>query len=165
MNAGAYGGEMSQVLKTVTSLTEDGDIVVRKASECGFGYRKSIFMENREIILSADFSLTKGDPMEIKNKIDDLNRQRAEKQPLNYPSAGSFFKRPMGHFAGRLIEDAGLKGLQIGGAQVSELHAGFIINKGRATPEDVIALMRAVQKTVFDKFGVKLEPEVQIIGL
>lgn len=165
MNAGAYGGEMGKVLKTVTSLDERGNINVRKSEDCGFSYRKSIFMTNNEIIIAADFELYHDDPAEIKSRMDELNRQRAEKQPLNYPSAGSFFKRPEGYFAGKLIQDAGLKGLAVGGAQVSDLHAGFVINRNNATPEDIIDLMKIVQETVFDKFGVNLEPEVRIIGL
>jgi len=165
MNAGAYGGEMSQVLKTVTSIAQDGKLHVRKTAECGFGYRHSIYMENNEIILSADFELYHDDPKAIEERMAELTKQRVEKQPLQYPSAGSFFNRPEGHFAGQLIEDAGLKGLQIGGAQVSDLHAGFIINKDNASPEDIIDLMKVVQETVLDKFGVKLEPEVRIIGL
>lgn len=165
MNAGAYGGDISQVLKSVTSLDEEGHIHVRKAAECDFSYRHSIFMTNKEIILSADFELYPDDPAAIKARMDELARMRASRQPLNYPSAGSFFKRPEGHFAGKLIEDAGLKGLQIGGAQVSELHAGFIINKDHASPEDIIDLMRVIQETVMYKFGVRLDPEVRIIGL
>lgn len=165
MNAGAYGGEMSKVLKTVTSIDENGKIHVRKADECEFWYRHSIFMENHEVVLSADFELYRDDPNEIEARIADLTKQRTTKQPLQYPSAGSFFKRPEGHFAGKLIEDAGLKGLQVGGAQVSDLHAGFIINKDNASPEDIIDLMKIIQETVMDKFGVMLEPEVQIICL
>ena len=165
MNAGAYGGEMSQVLKSVTSIDTEGNIHTRPASECEFSYRHSIFMENNEVILSADFELYQDNPEEIEKRIAELTKQRTTKQPLSYPSAGSFFKRPEGYFAGKLIEDAGLKGLQIGGAQVSDLHAGFIINKDNASPEDIIDLMKVVQETVFNKFGVKLEPEVQIVGL
>ena len=165
MNAGAYEGEMAKVLKTVTSIDEDGKLHVRNASECDFSYRHSIFMENGEVILSADFELTKDDPKEIEKRMAELTKRRQEKQPLSFPSAGSFFKRPEGHFAGRLIEDAGLKGLELGGAAVSDLHAGFIINKNNASPEDIISLMKIVQETVKDKFGVMLEPEVRIIGL
>ena len=156
---------MSKVLKTVTSIDADGKLHVRKASECKFGYRHSIFMENHEVILSADFELYHDDPKAIEERIAELTRQRIAKQPLQYPSAGSFFKRPEGYFAGKLIEDAGLKGLQIGGAQVSDLHAGFIINKDNASPEDIIDLMNVIIETVMDKFGVNLSPEVQIIGL
>lgn len=165
MNAGAYGGEMAKVLKTVTSIDTEGNIHVRNADECEFSYRHSIFMENKEVILSADFELYPDDAAEIEKRIADLTKQRTSKQPLSYPSAGSFFKRPEGYFAGKLIEDAGLKGLSVGGAQVSELHAGFIINKGNASPEDIIDLMKVVQETVKNKFDVLLEPEVQIIGL
>ncbi len=165
MNAGAYGGEMSKVLKSVTSLDDKGHIHVRTPEECGFSYRRSVFMDNKELILSADFELYRDDPEEIKRRIADLSRERSAKQPLSYPSAGSFFKRPEGYFAGKLIQDAGLKGCSIGGAQVSELHAGFIINRGGASAEDIVSLMKHVQKTVFDKFGVELKPEVQIIGL
>jgi len=165
MNAGAYGGEMSKVLKTVTSIDENGKLHVRKADECDFGYRHSIFMENHEVVIAADFELYHDDPEKIEERIAELTKQRVEKQPLSYPSAGSFFKRPEGNFAGKLIEDSGLKGLQVGGAQVSDLHAGFIINKDNASPEDIIDLMKLVQETVYDKFGVMLEPEVKIIGL
>ncbi len=165
MNAGAYGGEMAKVIKTVTSLDSKGKIHVRTADECEFAYRHSIFMSNHEVILSADFELYPDDPNEIEKRISELTKQRVAKQPLQYPSAGSFFKRPGGFFAGKLIEDAGLKGVQIGGAQISDLHAGFLINKDNASPEDIIDLMKIVQETVMDKFGVKLEPEVQIVGL
>ena len=165
MNAGAYGGEMAKVLKSVTSLDDKGEIHVRKADECDFSYRHSIFMTNKEVILSAEFELYRDDPEEIKKRIAELSRERSAKQPLSYPSAGSFFKRPEGYFAGKLIQDAGLKGYSVGGAQVSELHAGFIINKGGATAADIIELMHVVQSKVFEQFGVELKPEVQIIGL
>ncbi|MBR6025712.1 MAG: hypothetical protein IK069_03045, partial [Firmicutes bacterium] len=149
----------------VTSLDEKGEIHVRKADECDFSYRHSIFMANKEVILAAEFELYRDDPEEIKKRIAELSRERSAKQPLSYPSAGSFFKRPEGYFAGKLIQDAGLKGYSVGGAQVSELHAGFIINRGGATAADIIELMHVVQNKVFEQFGVELKPEVQIIGL
>ncbi len=155
MNAGAYGGTIADVCFEVESLPQTDTF--------DFSYRHSAFMEQGAIILSAAFRLRKGDPEEINAKVADLTAQRKAKQPLSYPSAGSFFKRPEGYFAGKLIQDAGLKGVSVGGAQVSELHAGFIINKGGASSSDVIGLMHLVQKTVFDRFGVQLVPEVRII--
>jgi UDP-N-acetylmuramate dehydrogenase len=166
MNAGAYGGEMKDVLVSVRTMDIFGRIRDWKAEELELSYRHSCFMDDRtQIIISAVIRLPRGDRADIEAKMKDLAERRREKQPLQYPSAGSFFKRPEGHFAGKLIEDAGLKGLQIGGAQVSDLHAGFIINKDRATATDVIELMHVVQETVLDRFGVRLEPEVQIIRL
>lgn len=162
MNAGAYGGEMSNIVKSVTYL-ENGDIK-RIESGFGFGYRKSLFADLGAVVLEAEIQLKKGNPDEIKAKMEDYKERRTEKQPLNFPSAGSVFKRPEGHFAGRLIEDAGLKGFQIGGAKVSEKHAGFIINTGGATADDVLALIKHIQKTVKEKFDVWLETEVKIMG-
>lgn len=164
MNAGAYGGEMKQVLVSVRSMDLSGNIIERKAEDLGLSYRKSIFQENGEFILSAIIRLERGDRDAIEAKMRDLAAQRTAKQPLSFPSAGSFFKRPEGHFAGKLIEDCGLKGLRVGGAQVSSLHAGFVINCGGASATDVIDLMKVVQETVLDRFGVMLEPEVRIIG-
>ena len=155
MNAGAYGGTIADICFEVESLPQ--------INSFDFSYRHSTFMEKGAVVLSAAFRLKKGDPEAINAKVSELTAQRKAKQPLAYPSAGSFFKRPEGYFAGKLIEDAGLKGVSVGGAQVSELHAGFLINKGGATSSDVIDLMHLVQKTVMDRFGVSLEPEVRII--
>lgn len=164
MNAGAYGGEMKDVITEVTYIDDDGKVKTLPCSECGFGYRKSVFSEGNKIIISAKLTLKKGNKDEIVATMRDLNARRKEKQPLEYPSAGSTFKRPEGHFAGALIEEANLKGYTIGGAQVSEKHAGFLINTGNATARDVCDLIAHVQKTVKEKSGVDLEPEVRIIG-
>ena len=162
MNAGAYGGEMKQVLADVTALWPDG---VRHMSveEAQLSYRHSIFSESDGVVLGATVRLTKDDPAAIRERMDDLMARRKASQPLEYPSAGSTFKRPAGNFAGTLIEKTGLKGLTVGGAQVSEKHAGFVINVGGATCGDVQALIEEVQKRVFDASGVHLEPEVKII--
>jgi len=165
MNAGAYGGEMKDIVDSVTLVSRDGRTLrTVKGEDMDFGYRHSILEETGEVAVSVKLKLNKGNREEIAAKMQEFMKRRNEKQPVQYPSAGSFFKRPEGYFAGRLIQDAGLKGLSVGGAQVSELHSGFIINKGNATAEDIIDLMRLVQNTVYDKFGVKLEPEVRIIG-
>ena len=155
MNAGAYGGTIADICFEVESLPS--------VDSFDFSYRHSAFMEKGAVILCAAFRLKKGDPEQISAAVADITAKRKAKQPLAYPSAGSFFKRPEDYFAGKLIEDAGLKGKSVGGAQVSELHAGFIINRGGASSSDVIDLMHLVQKTVFDRFGVKLTPEVRII--
>ncbi|HAL62814.1 MAG: UDP-N-acetylmuramate dehydrogenase [Firmicutes bacterium] len=162
MNAGAYGGEMSDIVKSVTYL-ENGEI---KKIENGFdfGYRKSLFAKIGAVVLEAELQLKKGNTDEIKAKMEDYKVRRTEKQPLNFPSAGSVFKRPEGHFAGGLIEDAGLKGFETGGAKVSEKHAGFIINTGDATASDVLKLIKHIQKTVKEKYGVELETEVKLMG-
>lgn len=164
MNAGAYGGEMKDVVTEVSFIDSKGTVKTIPCSECDFGYRKSIFSKGDKIIISAKFTLKKGNREEISAKMRELNGKRKEKQPLEYPSAGSTFKRPEGHFAGSLIEQAGLKGYTLGGAQVSEKHAGFIINTGNATAKDVCELIEYVKNTVFEKFGVQLEPEVKITG-
>lgn len=165
MNAGAYDGEMKDIVETVTLVSKDGETVrTVKGEDMDFGYRHSILEETGEVAVSVRLKLTKGDHDEIAAKMQELMKRRNEKQPVQYPSAGSFFKRPTGYFAGKLVQDAGLKGLTVGGAQVSELHSGFVINKGGATATDIIELMHLVQNTVYDKFGVKLEPEVRIIG-
>ena len=164
MNAGAYGEEMSGVIKTVKYIDTDGKVLEVPANECGFGYRKSIFTDSGKVILSCTFELKHGNADEIKAKTADLTQRRVTKQPLDKPSAGSTFKRPEGHFAGGLIEQAGLKGYSIGGAAVSEKHAGFVINTGSATASDVIALIGYIKKTVYEKYGVMLEPEVKLIG-
>jgi UDP-N-acetylmuramate dehydrogenase len=165
MNAGAYKGDMSKVVKRVHILKADGkEDYYLSGEEMGFGYRKSVLMEGRDIILSVTLELSLGDKDEITRTMEDFNGRRKEKQPLNFPSGGSFFKRPTGNFAGTLIQDSGLKGTTIGGAQVSELHAGFIINKGGATATDILTLMEVVQKRVYEKSGITLEPELRIIG-
>ena len=164
MNAGAYDHELKEVLLSVSSINHLGMMKDRKAEDCGLGYRHSIFMENGEVILGVKLFLKPDSRMDISDRMKEYTQRRNSKQPVHLPSAGSFFKRPEGHFAGKLIEDAGLKGLQIGGAQVSPMHAGFIVNNGGATATDVLDLMRVVQETVLDKSGVMLEPEVRIVG-
>ncbi len=164
MNAGAYGGEMKDIIENVTFICPDGMIKTETADKLDFSYRHSMFMQGGYIILSCKIKLKKGDYDEIKSAMDDFNSRRNEKQPLNFPSAGSTFKRPEGYFAGKLIQDAGLMGYSIGGAQVSEKHAGFVVNKGGATAKDVLNLIEHIQKTVREKFGVDLEPEVRLIG-
>ena len=160
MNAGAYGGEMKDVVTSVTHLTQDGDIVTLPLDELDFSYRHSVYKENNSIILSATIELKPGDKDEIKALMDDILNRRKTKQPLEYPSAGSVFKRPEGNFAGTLIEQCGLKGKTIGGAQVSEKHAGFIINVGGATCDDVLNLVKFVQETVQRETGYFLEREI-----
>lgn len=164
MNAGAYGGEIKDILESAEILETDGSRCVVTAEELELGYRTSNILPLGRTVLSARFRLSKGDPEEISAKMKDLNGRRKEKQPLEYPSAGSTFKRPEGYFAGKLIEDAGCKGLTVGGAQVSEKHAGFVINVGDATAKDVEELIRQVQKRVLDQSGVMLEPEIKMTG-
>lgn len=164
MNAGAYGGEMRDVLKEVTVLTKDGTIKRLLSEELEMGYRTSVVKRLDYIVLEAVISLEKGDQTAICERMRELARQRISKQPLEYPSAGSTFKRPEGYFAGKLIMDAGLRGYQVGGAQVSEKHCGFVINAGNATAQDVYRLMQDVQERVMDRFGVRLEPEVKFLG-
>ena len=165
MNAGAYGSDIAAVLKSATVMSPDGAVRECPAEELALSYRHSSLMNSGDIVLEATFLLKAADQEEIEALVRDLTQRRTSKQPLQYPSAGSFFKRPEGHFAGALIEQAGLKGLQLGGAQVSPLHAGFIVNTGDATATDVIDLMKVVQETVLHSSGVLLEPEVRIIGL
>ncbi len=165
MNAGAYGGEIKDVLESVKAVSvKTGEIYEIPLEKLDLSYRHSIFAETGDVIISAVFRLEKGDMAEIEEKMKDFAWKRNSKQPLQYPSAGSFFKRPEGHFAGKLIQDAGLKGVSVGGARVSEKHSGFIINTGGATAKDIIDLMHLVQNTVYDKSGVMLEPEVRIVG-
>lgn len=164
MNAGAYDGEMKDVVIETTSINTAGEIVTLKGAEHDFGYRKSIFQKQDMTVLEVKMRLEKGGQDKIKEKMQALNSRRREKQPLNLPSAGSVFKRPEGHYAGQLIENAGLRGFRIGGAQVSEKHCGFIVNTGDATAADIIALIRWVQKKVFQSSGVMLEMEVKILG-
>lgn len=163
MNAGAYGGELSQIVEFVDVL-ENGVISRVSGADMRYAYRHSRLMETGGIALKTGFRLKKGESRAILDLMNELNARRRDKQPLAYPSAGSFFKRPQGYFAGTLIEQAGLKGKTVGGAQVSEKHAGFLINTGNATAQDVLDLMAFVQKTVYEKFGVRLEPEVRILG-
>ena len=163
MNAGAYGGEMSQVLSEVKVLCHDGTIKWKKKCELELGYRKSNILANKEIVLAARLKLKYGDKETIKAAVIDLNNRRKEKQPLEYPSAGSTFKRPEGYFAGKLIDDAGLRGFRLGGAAVSSKHCGFVINYDNATSKDVKDLIQYVKDRVYEKFGVKLECEVRMI--
>ena len=164
MNAGAYGGEMKDVLYSCTHIDSDGNIGTLTKDQLDLGYRRSAYTDNGYTIISATLKLQKGDKTEIKEAMNDKLRRRKEKQPLEFPSAGSTFKRPEGYFAGALIEDCQLKGYTIGGAQVSEKHAGFVINRGGATSTDILNLIKHIQDTVFEKHGVKLETEVKIIG-
>lgn len=163
MNAGAYGGEMKDVVKKVGYLDSDGEIREISGADAGFGYRKSIFVDSDKIILYAELELEKGDIKKITETMQDLNQRRKDKQPLNFPSAGSTFKRPEGYFAAKLIEDSGLKGYSVGGAKVSEKHAGFVVNFDNATASDVKKLMEDVKNIVLEKFGVELEPEVKFL--
>lgn len=163
MNAGAYNGEICRVLERVDYLDETGTAHTATPAECGFSYRRSVFGQRPWLITGALFTLAHGSAAEIRGRMAQLNRQRREKQPLEYPSAGSTFKRPQEYFAAALIEECGLKGLSVGGAQVSEKHSGFVINRGGATCGDVLALMAQVQARVMEKTGVLLEPEVEIL--
>ncbi|MBM6854331.1 UDP-N-acetylmuramate dehydrogenase [Mediterraneibacter glycyrrhizinilyticus] len=164
MNAGAYGGEMKQVLKTAVVLTPEGQIVTIPAEEMGMGYRTSIVSKMDYVVLEAVLSLKRGRKAEIRARMDELREKRVEKQPLEYGSAGSTFKRPEGYFAGKLIQDAGLRGFRIGNAQVSEKHCGFVINLGGATAAEVSELMTEVVRRVEETSGVTLKPEVKRIG-
>ena len=165
MNAGAYGGEMKDIVKSVKMLDmETMEIVTKSVDEMEFSYRTSIVKKHPYLVLEVVMKLSKGEATLIKARMDELKEQRTEKQPLEYPSAGSTFKRPEGYFAGKLIQDSGLKGYKIGGAQVSEKHSGFIINIGNATAEDVFNLIKHVQQKVLDDFGVELTPEVIMLG-
>ena len=164
MNAGAYGGELSQVVTKVRVMNTDGEVVTLEKEELLLGYRTSVFKKEPYVILEVFMELRKGDKQEILGKMDEYTKARIEKQPLEYPSAGSTFKRPEGYFAGKLIMDAGLRGYQVGGAQVSEKHCGFVINKGNATATDIRILMRDVAKKVKEQFGVDLEAEVILLG-
>ena len=164
MNAGAYGAQMEDVLEEVTFLTDDGKIKTLPKEELDLGYRKSIFSKNGGIILSCTMKLKKGDKAIIEEKMSELTKRRVEKQPLEFPSAGSTFKRPEGYFAGKLIEDSGLKGYSSGGAKISEKHAGFVINFNNAKAEDVLAVIDHAKKTVYEKFNVKIEPEIKFLG-
>lgn len=165
MNAGAYGGEMKDVVVSANAYDPTKDQIVNiMIDEMNLGYRTSEFQSNGMIILDVTLELKTGDPDEIKSQMRELNKKRNAKQPVNMPSAGSFFKRPEGHYAGGIIEEAGLKGLKKGGAQISDLHAGFMVNAGNATFRDIEDLMQIVRATVFDKSGIMLEPEVRFVG-
>ena len=164
MNAGAYGGEMKDILTDAEVLTPDGEIKILSLEELDLSYRHSCIFDEDYIVLSVHLQLEQGDTTVIRNRMDELARARREKQPLEYPSAGSTFKRPEGYFAGALIQDAGLKGYTVGGAQVSEKHSGFVVNRGGATAEEVLFLIKQVQKKVKSRFGVTMEPEVRMVG-
>ena len=163
MNAGAYGGEMKDVIVSAKVMDEEGAVQKLSCEELQLGYRTSIVQKKQFVVLEAEFLLKPGTTEEIQNTMKELNAKRRKKQPLEYPSAGSTFKRPEGYFAGKLIEDAGLRGYRIGDAQVSEKHCGFVVNRGKATCAEVLQLIGDVQKTVKEQFGVQLEPEVRII--
>ncbi len=163
MNAGAYGGEMKDVVTRVDYLDETLQIKSISNAECGFDYRRSVFESGGSVILGAELALTPDDPAAVKSRMEALKEKRLASQPLEYPSAGSTFKRPAGGFAAQMIDEAGLKGFTVGGAQVSEKHAGFVINRGGATSADVRALMEQVQMEVERRTGIRLEPEVRII--
>lgn len=164
MNAGAYGSEMKCVLESARVLTKEGEVISLSNEELDLGYRKSCVVSREYIVLEAVIALEPGDPEAVKNRMEELAKQRREKQPLEYPSAGSTFKRPAGYFAGKLIQDSGLRGYRCGGAQVSEKHCGFVINRDNATAADIMNLCRGVQETVKDVFGVELEMEVKTLG-
>lgn len=164
MNAGAYGGCVADVLKSVQALRPDGSMMTLGVDELDLGYRKSRIADESLVVLSATFALKKGDPDDIRETMEELTRQREEKQPLELPSAGSTFKRPEGYFAGKLISDSGLKGYRSGGAAVSRKHAGFVVNVDNATAADVRAVITHVQDEVERRFGVRLEPEVRFLG-
>lgn len=164
MNAGAYGGEMKDVLVNVTVLDESGKVVKIEKADLELGYRTSIIARKGYIVLGAELELKHGSPNEIRGLMNELKEKRISKQPLEYPSAGSTFKRPEGHFAGKLIQDAGLRGFRVGDAMVSEKHCGFVINAGEATAAEVDSLMKQVSERVQEQFGVTLEPEVKRLG-
>ena len=161
MNAGAYGGELKDVLLSAKVLTAEGELLTRPVAELAMGYRDSVIAHNGDIVLGAALKLTPGDPAAIRERMEDLAVRRREKQPLEYPSAGSTFKRPQGYFAGKLIQDAGLRGFTVGGAQVSEKHCGFVINRDHASAADISCLCKRVQEEVKRQFGVDLELEVR----
>ncbi|MBR5914444.1 MAG: UDP-N-acetylmuramate dehydrogenase [Selenomonadaceae bacterium] len=164
MNAGAYGGEMKNIVAKVTAVSKSAEILTFNADALNLGYRQSIFQKNDCAICEVELNLTRGNFDEIKNQMAEFTRKRESKQPLEFPSAGSTFKRPKGYFAGTLIDKTGLKGLKVGGAMVSEKHAGFVVNAGGATAEDVLNLIKEVSRRVNEAHGVTLTPEVRIIG-
>ena len=164
MNAGAYGGEMSQIVESVTVMNESGEIMELDCDTMEFGYRTSVIKNRAFVVLEAALHLQRRDKADIQAKMEEFAARRKEKQPLEYPSAGSIFKRPEGYFAGKLIMDSGMRGYRVGGAQVSEKHCGFIINTGNATSEDIAELMAEVQDRVKERFRVSLEPEIVRLG-
>ena len=164
MDAGAYGGEMRQVVVETDALTAGGEPVTLRGGEHRFGYRTSAFADGSRLILRARLHLAAGDPGEIRERMEDFSQRRRAKQPLEWPSAGSTFKRPEGHFAAALIDQCGLKGAAVGGAQVSEKHAGFVVNRGGAACRDILELMALVRERVYRQTGVVLEPEVKLLG-
>jgi len=164
MNAGAYGGEMKDVIESVRIIDEEGEIKTLSVEELKLGYRRSILMEKSYIVIDGILKLDKGEVQEISDLMEEYKERRSSKQPLEWPSAGSTFKRPEGYFAGKLVADAGLAGFQVGGAKVSEKHCGFVVNAGGATAADVVSLMEQVSNIVEEKYGVKLEPEVKFVG-
>ena len=164
MNAGAYGGEMKQIVESAEVLTSEGEVLNLTNEELGMGYRTSVIAKNDYVALSAVLKLEKGDRQEIRAYMEDLKERRVTKQPLEFGSAGSTFKRPEGYFAGKRIQDSGMQGYRVGDAQVSEKHCGFVINRGNATAAEVMQLMKDVADRVEEKFGVRLEPEVRRIG-
>lgn len=164
MNAGAYDGEMKDIIRSIEVVTENGEILELPIEKCRMGYRKSIVQENPWFVTGVNLLLRKGDYNTIKAKMDDLNERRRSKQPLEYPSAGSTFRRPEGYFAGKLVQDCGFKGYCVGGAQVSEKHSGFVINKDNATADDIITLIQTIQKKVKQDYGVDMRTEVIMIG-
>ncbi len=164
MNAGAYGGEAKDVITKVYALDNDANVVEFSNAECEFGYRSSVFQKNGFVILGAEFSLTSADAEECVKNAKEIMQRRVDKQPLEYPSCGSTFKRPEGYFAGALIEEAGLKGACVGGAQVSEKHTGFVINRDNATTQDVLSLMRYVREMIKTKNGVTMQAEIKLLN-
>lgn len=164
MNAGAYGGEMKDVIIETEFMDRDGEIRVIRNDEHQFGYRTSLIQKLSGIVIKSSMKLKKGNKEEIKALMDDLTKRRQDKQPLEMPSAGSVFKRPEGYFAGKLIEDCGLRGYRIGGAEVSNKHCGFIVNSGNAKAKDILDLIQYIQNTVKMKFGVEMQTEVRIVG-
>ena len=165
MNAGAYGSEMSNIIEEITYLNEEDEVCVMKKEDACVGYRHSIFCDNKKlVVLGAKFVLEKGNLSQIEEKMSEYTKARKEKQPIEYPNAGSTFKRPTGYFVGKLVQDAGLRGYTVGGMQVSEKHTGFIVNKGNATCKDVKQIIKDIQKIVYEKFGVHLKEEIEFIG-
>jgi UDP-N-acetylmuramate dehydrogenase len=164
MNAGAYDGELGFVVKNVEYCDENGDLFTVSGDDARFSYRHSLFSDKKLYVMKVVFRLNKGNKKEISDKVAELNERRRDKQPINFPSAGSVFKRPEGHYAGRLIEECGLKGKSIGGAKVSEKHCGFIVNTGSASANNIYELIQLCKKTVFEKQKVKLEPEIKFLG-
>ena len=164
MNAGAYGGEVKEVITSVEVITREGEFKTYRNADCDFSYRHSVFQTNSDIVLSVTFQLTDGEPIAIKEEMDHLTDLRESKQPLEYPSCGSVFKRPVGYYTGKLIQDAGLQGYRIGGAEISRKHAGFIVNVNKATATDYTDMIEFIQERIWDLNQVRLEPEVRIIG-